>query len=126
MSFAGPLPPPNILRGYNEIVPGAAERLLVMAEKQQAHRMRLESAVVEGNCKSQSRGMNYGFVIAMTVILGGFMSIYVGKDATGITFIVTALASLVGIFIYGKKKQGSQLQSKNRPFEEQKEPTQQD
>ena len=33
-SFAGPLPPPATLAAYNAIVPGAAERILKMAEAQ--------------------------------------------------------------------------------------------
>jgi uncharacterized membrane protein len=32
-SFQGPLPPPSILRGYDEITPGAAERIIAMAER---------------------------------------------------------------------------------------------
>lgn len=117
-SFVGPLPPPNVLRGYNEIIPGAAERILAMAERQQSHRLRLESEVVEGNCESQKRGLNFGFVLAMTVILGGLFLIYKGKDITGIIAVVAALGSLVGLFIYGKQKQSKELQSKNKAFQE--------
>ena len=32
--FSGPIPPPNIMRGYEEILPGAADRILSMAERQ--------------------------------------------------------------------------------------------
>ena len=32
-SFSGPIPHPETLKGYNEIVPGAAERILAMAER---------------------------------------------------------------------------------------------
>jgi uncharacterized membrane protein len=117
LSFIGPLPPPNILRGYNEVIPGAAERILAMAENQQSHRIQIESAVVQENCKSQRRGLIFGFVITMTVVLGGFFLIYKGKSATGLISVVLALVSLVGIFIYGKQKQQSQLESQNKPFE---------
>jgi uncharacterized membrane protein len=41
---SGPLPPPEDLAKYNMIVPDAAERILRMAEKQQAHRMELETS----------------------------------------------------------------------------------
>jgi uncharacterized membrane protein len=122
LRFAGPLPPPNILRGYDEIVPGAAERILTMAENQQSHRMHLESSVIEENCKSQRRGLNFGFVIAMTVILGGFFLIFKGKDITGIISVVLALVSLVGLFIYGKEKQSKQLKSNNKAFQEEDHP----
>lgn len=33
--ISGPIPPPQILQQYNNTVPGAAERILTMAEKHQ-------------------------------------------------------------------------------------------
>jgi uncharacterized membrane protein len=47
--FSGPLPPPEILAQYNEIVPGAAERILKMAEEQSAHRRGLEDKTIRRN-----------------------------------------------------------------------------
>ena len=35
MSYQGPLPPPEDLEQYNQTLPGAAERILSMAEKEQ-------------------------------------------------------------------------------------------
>ena len=46
---SGPLPSPEDLAKYNMIVPDAAERLLCMAENQQAHRMELEKKVVSSD-----------------------------------------------------------------------------
>ena len=40
--FTGPIPPPEILHQYREVLPDAPERILSMAEKQQNHRMDLE------------------------------------------------------------------------------------
>lgn len=36
--FSGPLPPPSIMKGYEDIVPGSADRILSMAENQAKHR----------------------------------------------------------------------------------------
>ena len=44
--FQGPLPPPAILEHYDRIVPGAAARILVMAENQSKHRQVLERRVI--------------------------------------------------------------------------------
>lgn len=41
-SWQGPLPPPEILQGYEAAFPGAAERILRMAEDQGAHRRDME------------------------------------------------------------------------------------
>ena len=33
--FSGPIPPPSIIKGYEEVLPGAAERIISMAENRQ-------------------------------------------------------------------------------------------
>lgn len=50
-SFEGPLPHPEILKRYDEIVPGLAERIVAMAEKEQD--ARLSIAKEETDQKSQ-------------------------------------------------------------------------
>ena len=40
--FQGPFPPPDVLQGYEEILPGSAERVFTLTEKEQQHRHRLE------------------------------------------------------------------------------------
>jgi len=47
-SFSGPLPPPEILRKFDEVVPGAAERIIKMAEDQSIHRKELEKNSLVG------------------------------------------------------------------------------
>lgn len=110
--FSGPLPPPEILQKYNEVLPGAAERILRMAESQHHHRQQLEKKVVESNTFSQMAGMVLGFVIAMTAIGGGIWLTSKGKSGAGLTSIIAALAALVGVFIYGKMQQGKELVEK--------------
>ena len=64
----------NIKRGhftlerYNQILPGAAERIIAMAESQHAHRQGLEKHVIESNVSAQRLGTILGFVVAMTAI----------------------------------------------------------
>lgn len=40
--FSGPLPPPTMYGEYERTLPGSAERILVMAEKEQDHRIEWE------------------------------------------------------------------------------------
>ena len=80
VSFSGPLPPPGLLAQYNDVIPNGAERLMVMAEKQSAHRESLEAKVVAGNVASQARGSHYAFIICLVTIIGGFVLIGMGKN----------------------------------------------
>lgn len=115
-SFSGPLPPPEILEKYNQVVPGLAERILSMAEQQSTHRQQLERTVVESNAFVQKLGPFFGFVIAMTAVVGGIILIEKGRDGYGLAAIITALASLTGVFMYGKSKQRKELETKAADF----------
>jgi uncharacterized membrane protein len=112
-SYTGPLPPPGMLIKYNEAVPDAAQRILVMAERQSVHREAMEAAVVTANLKSQTRGSWFGFILSMTAILGGIYLITLGKNAQGLTAIIGSLTALTAVFIYGKKKESRELKGKS-------------
>lgn len=111
-SFSGPLPPPEVLERYNQAMPGLAERIISMAEQQAKHRQQLETTVVNSNAFVQKVGPFLGFIVAMTAVGGGIYLILQGKDGYGLAAIIGALASLAGVFIYGKKKQRTELDNK--------------
>ncbi|MGH9680862.1 MAG: DUF2335 domain-containing protein [Candidatus Acidiferrales bacterium] len=112
MQFSGPLPHPDILVKYNDAKPGAADRIIAMAEKQAAHRQGIEKQVITANCQNAKRGPIYGFVICMTAIAGGVYLIQLGKGAEGLVAIISALASLAFVFVYGRTKQKQELNQK--------------
>ena len=70
-SWSGPLPAPADLQLFEEIVPGAADRILTLTEKQSEHRMDLERSVVSENLKQSKLGLIAGFVLSAMVIFGG-------------------------------------------------------
>lgn len=110
--FEGPLPPPDTLAEYDNICPGAASRILAMAESQSQHRQELEKRVVLSNCRSQDRGPIFGFLLAAGVIaIGGYL-VLGGKEISGLVALVTALAAVVVPFIYGKRQQKEELEEK--------------
>lgn len=44
--FSGPVPHPQILQGYDQIIPGAAERILRMAEEDAEHQREIEKTAI--------------------------------------------------------------------------------
>lgn len=46
-SFSGPLPSPEILQQYNNVIEDGAERVVKMAENQSKHRMQLENFAIK-------------------------------------------------------------------------------
>jgi uncharacterized membrane protein len=112
--FEGPLPHPGTLAAYDSICPGAASRILAMAESQSQHRQELEKLVVLSNCRSQDRGPILGFFLAAGVItLGGFLILH-GKEVSGLVALIGALVAIVVPFLYGKRVQQKELEEKRR------------
>ena len=58
--------PPEAFQRYEEILPGAAERILKMAEKQAEHRQRLEEKIVNAEIRDARLGLIFGFLIGLT------------------------------------------------------------
>jgi uncharacterized membrane protein len=116
-AFSGPLPHPDILARYNEVVPNGAERIFTMVERQSVHRESIEACVVQGNVNSQVRGSWFGFIVSMTAIVGGIYLIAIGKGALGLTSIISSLVALVAVFYYGKRHQKKELTEKSTALE---------
>jgi uncharacterized membrane protein len=109
----GPLPTPETFADYDRVLPGAAERILKMAENQQVHRHGIESAVVNGNVSQERLGPIYGLVVATLSIIAGFVLAFTNHEVSGLSAILVPLLSLVGVFVYGKREQNKDLVDKD-------------
>jgi uncharacterized membrane protein len=72
-SFSGPLPHPDILAKFEQVLPGTSARIIKMAETQSEHRQALERCVVEGDTRRSWYGLWTGFVIGMTGLIGSII-----------------------------------------------------
>ena len=63
--ISGPLPTPDILLGYDEVLPGAAERIMRMVEKEQASAHEVEGIAVRAATADNRRGQIFGFLVAL-------------------------------------------------------------
>lgn len=100
-SFSGPLPPPQILEHYNQIVPGCAEKIISQWENQVKHRQDLEKQVIKSDIRQSYYGATLGFIIAISAIGAGTFLAYIGRPTEGIAAIITALVGLVGVYGWG-------------------------
>lgn len=111
-AFSGPIPHPDILRQFNEVVPGSAERIIKMAEDQSAHRKELERKVIDSDIARSKWGQILGFVIAIAgLVVSAIVAIFGSALAGGIIGVGT-LASLVGVFMYGSKTRSKERETK--------------
>lgn len=111
--YAGPIPDPENLAKYNEIIPDAANRILKMAESQASHRQDLESYVVKTNARRAYLGVVCAFIICMTTTLCGFYLVLNGFSIAGTVFTGLGLTGLAATFIYGTQSQKEERQRRD-------------
>jgi uncharacterized membrane protein len=100
-SFSGPLPPPLVLREYNEIIPGLADRIVSLAEKQTQHRIGIENKVIDSDIGKSWIGLVCGLIVALACVGAGTACILYGHDWAGATLATGAVGGLVYTFVYG-------------------------
>ncbi|MEW5775103.1 MAG: DUF2335 domain-containing protein [Thermodesulfobacteriota bacterium] len=107
--FIGPLPPPEVFAGYDNVLPGAAERILKMAEDEANHRRAQEGRIVASSCQDGRLGLWMGFVIGMLGISGSCVVAIIGNALAGSVLGIASIAALAGVFVYGSRQRGPQL-----------------
>lgn len=116
--YSGPIPSPEALARYEEIQPGAADRILKMAEKQQEHRMALETKAIGGQVDQSKRGQLFGFILVFVcVAVAVFFAVYFGMTAFAVTFLCVTMVSVVGLFVTGKMTVQKDLAKKSKDQE---------
>lgn len=106
-AWSGPLPPPEILARFDQAVPGAANRIIAMAESQQAHRIEVERSVAVQETQIKRDGLNFAYRLGLVGIIGAVAAALYTKDPVIVGAILAGgLSSLVAKFIpRGKKKE---------------------
>lgn len=105
-TFSGPLPPPEMLKAYGDIIPDAPQRILAMAEKQSDHRMKCEKNIISTSKTESLCGQILGFTIAVLCIVAASYLGMNGHDNLAIS-IPVSVASLAAVFVVSKKKSKS-------------------
>jgi uncharacterized membrane protein len=113
-AFQGPIPPPAVLREYEQLEPGAANRIIKMAEKEQEHRHYLENQEFMLDMSARNTGnifMLRGQIFATCIVFAYFILIgifavlglaSVVTVALG-TALVVGIPSIVGLLLFTKK-----------------------
>ena len=101
--YSGPIARPEDFEQYERILPGAADRILKMGEKEIAHRHELTKSDLKLFYVSKILSLIFMFTICLIVLGGRMFLIYSGKDAGGLTALIGGLAGLAGVFLNYRK-----------------------
>ena len=112
--FSGPLPHPETLQHYENIQPGFADRIIKMAESEQAHRHDCEKRALDAEISDGTadrleamRGQNFALLIGVVGFAVSAWAAYCGQQIVGAVVGGTSILSLVGAFLAGRKKDTS-------------------
>ena len=108
--FAGPLPSPDILARYEQIIPGAAERILAIAEADVKHQREIEFAALHAEESSVRRGQWLGFVVALFALTTSIVALYLGSPWVAGIIGGTTVVGLVSAFVIGRIESSSEEQ----------------
>ena len=103
--FSGPLPPPAILKQYDEIEPGLANRIVCMAEKEQEHRHGCENKCVKADSRDSLLGIVSAFLICVSMIYAGVKIVlgvpHISGLLSGSVISLAGFGGVIGVIIRG-------------------------
>lgn len=100
-SYTGPMPP-DMLRAYDELVPGWAERYLAMTERSVTGHIDRDDRLADAEVEQGRSGQALAFgltLIAMTVSVVFFA---LGNTVAGLAFLSVPLLLLIRSFLPGQ------------------------
>lgn len=108
-SHSGPLPPPAILKEYDNILPGAAERIFAMTEKEQGFRHEMTKSEIAFMKRFVLNAQRYGFIFLLIILIITSVAIYLHQFGIATATFITALITIGYVYFWGnkiKKKKG--------------------
>ena len=114
----GPIPSPLEMAKYEEIIPGAAERILAMAERQAKHRQNLESTVVKRSVQDQRLGIIFAFAITITTLAVAALCVSWGHEIVGAIIGTSGVGSIITAFIYGTRSNRAEREQKSEQLQQ--------
>lgn len=98
-AFAGPLPPPTAFSAYEQALPGAADRILRMAEAEQAGRIEQTRSQSRETYRAKMLGLTFGFMSVIVLVAGAILCARFGASIASGVFAGATLAAVVRAFV---------------------------
>ncbi|MEA1966754.1 MAG: DUF2335 domain-containing protein [Thermodesulfobacteriota bacterium] len=113
--FSGPIPHPDILRGYNQVLPGVAERILAMAELDQRHQIEIETSAQKLTANEAKRGQLFGLMVSISAFITSGVALFKGFENAAMFLGGTTVVGLVTVFVTNKPPKNNCKEVINNP-----------
>lgn len=118
--IVGPLPDPASYAAYEQTTPGAGERILKMAENEQAHRHLLEDLLTQAKVEdmrkehgAMARGQWFAFLVAIFLLGVCGLLVFTGHPVQGTALSGITLTLIIASFVRsGRRKRISSPSNK--------------
>jgi uncharacterized membrane protein len=105
-SHSGPLPAPEDLAEYDAVCPGAANRIITMAESNMDHRQSMEKTLINSEYGLRTRGQ-WLALVALFAMLGVIaFTFWLGQPIAGSVLGSATLIAVTGMFL-GRDRENS-------------------
>ena len=101
--FSGPIPHPRHLKAYEDICPGAADRILRMTEKTVDANNAIPAQIISAQSKYRMRGLTLGFLALIVIITGAAVCAVFDQTEIAAAFLAIGVAGVVSSFINGRQ-----------------------
>lgn len=106
--FSGPIPPPSIIAGYEDVVPGAADRIIKMAEQQSQHRQNIELMETKAEIRDSLLGVIFAFGLGVGCLAACVVTVIMVPQGAGAVcgslLGVTGIGSIVAAFLKNTRR----------------------
>ncbi|WP_152669826.1 MULTISPECIES: DUF2335 domain-containing protein [Xenorhabdus] len=101
--FLDSFPSPEVLKSYETILPGYAERVFTLREKEQVFQHEKQNKALNGVINRDRRGQWMGFFITLFILIIATVFAFRGEILFAGTLITIDLVGLVSVFAIGRK-----------------------
>lgn len=92
---------------YNAVLPGAAERIIAMAEAEAAHVRMIETEALSGELRERRLGQICGLGIGVAALGTAALALFLGHETAATVIGGTTVVGLVSVFVIGRVYQSS-------------------
>jgi uncharacterized membrane protein len=114
-SFRGPMPHPGMLKGYEEVSPGISDRIVAMAEREQAHRHQWENRALSADRSYSLVGLVAGWTTAIGLAVGATIVGIFGHWSVGVALAAASATGMVWKLVQGRSEEVADQNAGNRP-----------
>lgn len=100
--LALPVPPPEVLKGYQDLYPEAAQKFFQWAEEEGQHRRALDDKLAESQIEDSRRGITCGLVVSLAGLALAAFAVWMHEPWVAGIIGGGTLVALARAFIVGK------------------------